>query len=100
MNDWWGNGVGSTPYAVKHYKEALRLAHMSDRLENKTGVHNDALAETAEDNVLLYAEHTWGHSATVTNPYDTLVTNLISAKIPTLPRPMKPALCGKSSSII
>lgn len=76
MNDWWGNGVGSTPYAVKHYKEALRLAHMSDRLENKTGVHNDALAETAEDNVLLYAEHTWGHSATVTNPYDTLVTNL------------------------
>ena len=26
MNDWWGNGVGSTPYAVKHYKEGLRLA--------------------------------------------------------------------------
>ena len=19
INDWWGNGVGSTPYAVKHY---------------------------------------------------------------------------------
>ena len=26
MNDWWGNGVGSTPYAVKHFKEALRLS--------------------------------------------------------------------------
>ena len=25
INDWWGNGAGSTPWAVKHYKEALRL---------------------------------------------------------------------------
>ncbi|MDO5399997.1 MAG: hypothetical protein Q4F17_03330 [Eubacteriales bacterium] len=76
MNDWWGNGVGSTPYAVKHYKEALRLSHICDRLEEKTGLHNEALAQAAGDNALLYAEHTWGHSATVTNPYDTMVTNL------------------------
>ncbi len=76
MNDWWGNGVGSTPYAVKHYKEALRLAHTCDRLEEKTGVHNGSLSAVTEDNVLLYGEHTWGHSATVTNPYDTMVTNL------------------------
>lgn len=75
-NDWWGNGVGSTPYAVKHYKEALRLYHICGRLEDITGVHNEALAETARDNALLYAEHTWGHSATVTNPYDTMVANL------------------------
>lgn len=33
MNDWWGNGVGSTPYAVKHFKEALRLSRICDRLE-------------------------------------------------------------------
>ncbi len=76
LNDWWGNGVGSTPYAVKHYKEALRLSHLCDRLEEKTGVHNAELKETVRDNALLYAEHTWGHSATVTNPYDTMVTNL------------------------
>lgn len=76
MNDWWGNGVGSTPYAVKHYKEALRLSHICDRLEEKTGVHNQTLAEMAWENALLYAEHTWGHSSTITNPYDTLVTNL------------------------
>lgn len=25
---------------------------------------------------MLYAEHTWGHSSTVTNPYDTMVLNL------------------------
>lgn len=22
LTDWWADGVGSTPYAVKHYKEA------------------------------------------------------------------------------
>lgn len=76
INDWWGNGVGSTPYAVKHYKEALRLSHVCDRLEQKTGVRNEKLAQAGEDNALLYAEHTWGHSATISNPYDTLVTNL------------------------
>ncbi len=76
INDWWGNGVGSTPYAVKHYKEAVRLNHICDRLEEKTGVHNKELIQAYGDNSLLYAEHTWGHSATVTNPYDTMVTNL------------------------
>lgn len=76
INDWWGNGIGSTPYAVKHYKEALRLAHTCDRLEEKTGVHNEKLAQAADENALLYAEHTWGHSSTITNPYDTFVTNL------------------------
>lgn len=76
INDWWGNGVGSTPYAVKHYKEGLRLAHICDQLETKTGQCNEALKETGEENALLYAEHTWGHSATITNPYDTMVSNL------------------------
>lgn len=76
MNDWWGNGVGSTPYAVKHYKEGLRLAHICDALEKKTNYCNEKLCEIGEDNALLYAEHTWGHSATITNPYDTMVANL------------------------
>lgn len=76
MNDWWGNGVGSTPYAVKHYKEALRLSRICDRLEEKTGVRNERLAEIGAHNALLYAEHTWGHSATIGSPYETMVTNL------------------------
>lgn len=76
LNDWWANGVGSTPYAVKHFKEAQRLSHICDRLEEKTGVHNDRLSDLADENMLLYAEHTWGHSSTITNPYDTMVLNL------------------------
>ena len=34
------------------------------------------LYAAAQDNLLLYAEHTWGHSSTITNPYDTMVLNL------------------------
>ena len=76
VNDWWGNGAGSTPWTVKHYKEALRLSHICDRLEEKTGKREEALVRKTEENALLYAEHTWGHSSTITNPYDTMVTNL------------------------
>ncbi len=75
LTDWWANGVGSTPYAVKHYKEAERLYHYCRKLD-KNNVSDKQLLREAEDNILLYAEHTWGHSATVTNPYDTFVQNL------------------------
>ncbi|MDF2943611.1 MAG: glycoside hydrolase family 38 [Herbinix sp.] len=76
LNDWWANGVGSTPYAVKHYKEAQRMYHLCERLDSQGNVSKKELIREAEDNLLLYAEHTWGHSATITNPYDTMVQNL------------------------
>lgn len=76
LNDWWANGVGSTPYSVKLYKEALRFHHISDRLEEHTGFAQEDLKRQAEERLFLYAEHTWGHSASITNPYDTMVLNL------------------------
>lgn len=76
LNDWWANGVGSTPYQVKHYQEARRLYHLCERLDEKAGCGNEALRRRAEDNLLLYAEHTWGHSSTITDPYTTMVQNL------------------------
>ena len=100
INDWWGNGVGSTPYAVKHYKEAVRLNHICDRLEEKTGVHNEELIQAYGDNSLLYAEHTWGHSATVTNPYDTMVTNLDMRKNSYASKAHEAAAMRKMSSAI
>lgn len=46
------------------------------RLDEKAEEKYPALCRTAEDNLLLYAEHTWGHSSTITCPYDTMVLNL------------------------
>lgn len=71
---------GATPYAVKHYREAQRRYALARRLEPQLGEKSPALCRTAEDNLLLYAEHTWGHSSTITNPYDTMVLNLDARK--------------------
>ena len=76
LTDWWANGVGSTPYAVKHYKEAKHLYHLCGRLNPMVYEKYPDLTRVAQDNLMLYAEHTWGHSATITNPYDTMVLNL------------------------
>lgn len=76
LTDWWAHGVGSTPYPVKHYKEAQRIYHLCEKLDPERKVINEELAREAEENLLVYAEHTWGHSSTITNPYDTMVQNL------------------------
>ncbi len=76
LTDWWANGVGSTPYAVKHYLDARKRYQLCRRLDGKIGENYPALYRAAQDNLLLYAEHTWGHSSTITNPYDTMVLNL------------------------
>ena len=76
FSDWWANGAGSTPYAVKHYKDADHRYRLAKRLDADADAHYPALAEAAQDNLMLYAEHTWGHSSTITNPYDTMVLNL------------------------
>lgn len=74
--DWWANGVGSTPYALKHYLDARRRYQLCRRLDKDAAEKYPALYACAQDNLMLYAEHTWGHSATITNPYDTMVLNL------------------------
>lgn len=76
LTDWWAGGAGSTPYAVKHYKEARRQYHLCQRLDKDAFEKHPIETRNAEDNLLLYAEHTWGHSATIIDPYDTMVLNL------------------------
>ena len=78
--DWWANGVGSTPYAVKHYKDAVHRYRLARRLDPQVAAHYPDLHGTAQDNIMLYAEHTWGHFSTITNPYDTMVLNLDTRK--------------------
>lgn len=61
-------------------REAQRRYALARRLEPQLGEKSPALCRAAEDNLLLYAEHTWGHSSTITNPYDTMVLNLDARK--------------------
>ena len=76
FNDWWANGVGSTPYAVKHYLAARRNYALARRLDPGIEEAAPALARQAQDNLLLYAEHTWGHSGSITDPCLTMANDL------------------------
>ena len=74
FTDWWADGVGSTPQAVKLYREAQRSRHLADLLDPDRRSMDPALRESAGRNMMLYAEHTWGHSATASDPALSLVS--------------------------
>ncbi|MBP1042510.1 hypothetical protein I6N95_15940 [Vagococcus sp. BWB3-3] len=73
--DWWADGVGSTPAATKIYRDAQRKYQLSLKLgSNGTGQPDQF--QLAEDNLMMYAEHTWGYSSSVSEPWNTLVNDL------------------------
>lgn len=77
--DWWADGAGSAPASLKIYREAVRGYEICKKLDRNGRWGNQALVDRTEKNLLLYAEHTWGYSASVTEPWDSLVT-LLDAK--------------------
>lgn len=74
FNDWWADGIGSTPGAVMIYLDARRKHHLCQKLDAAGG--DRALQEEAEENLMLYAEHTWGYSSSIIEPWEPLVGNL------------------------
>ena len=75
-NDWWADGVGSTPAIVKNYREAQRKLSLCEKLDPAGRLGDPALVEEASENLALYAEHTWGYSSSVSEPWETLVSEL------------------------
>ncbi|MFD1464969.1 hypothetical protein ACFQ4L_02535 [Lapidilactobacillus mulanensis] len=74
-NDWWADGVGSTPAATKIYRDAQRKYHLAELLADNES-ENDNRFKEAEQNMMLYAEHTWGYSSSVSAPWNTMVNEL------------------------
>ncbi len=79
FTDWWADGVGSTPEAVKIYREAQRSCRLAHLLDPEGRFSDPELHSRAGRNMMLYAEHTWGHSATASDPALSLV-NAMSLK--------------------
>ncbi|MBC1582281.1 glycoside hydrolase family 38 N-terminal domain-containing protein [Listeria seeligeri] len=75
-NDWWADGVGSTPAVVKHYKDAQRKYHIGKQLAPDFVAADKKYLDEVEYELTLYAEHTWGYSSSVTEPWETLVNDL------------------------
>lgn len=74
--DWWADGVGSTPAATKIYRDAQRKYHLSLKLDPTGAKGQLDQLQLAEDNLMMYAEHTWGYSSSVSEPWNTLVNDL------------------------
>ena len=74
--DWWTDGVGSTPDAVSHYREAVRKYHICRNLDPDCAAVSGELMDAAREDLMLYAEHTWGFSSSVSQPADPMVNLL------------------------
>lgn len=74
--DWWADGVGSTPAEVKLYKEAARKYSLCEKLDKNRMFGDSGLMAKAADELMLYAEHTWGYSSSVSEPWESLVNVL------------------------
>ncbi|HTH13416.1 MAG TPA: hypothetical protein VMB23_03400, partial [Spirochaetia bacterium] len=70
-NDWWADGVGSTPGAVAVFREAQRVRRRARALGIPTGAFHEV-----DRDLVLFAEHTWGHSASVCEPWSPAVNEL------------------------
>jgi hypothetical protein len=80
FTDWWADGVGSTANAVKICREAQRKYDLCEKLDPENKLGNAELLEKAAENIMLYAEHTWGYSSSISEPWDSLVACLEKKK--------------------
>lgn len=77
--DWWSFGVGSTPQINKIYKEAQRVLKTTKMIDKDLNLSDEFLIDESENKLMLYSEHTWGHSSSVTHPFNSFV-NLLDYK--------------------
>ena len=80
FTDWWADGVGSTPNAVKICREAQRKYDLCKKLDPQNKLGDEELLESGAENIMLYSEHTWGYSSSISEPWDTLVSCLEKKK--------------------
>lgn len=73
-NDYWTDGVLSTPDETRLFRNAQRNQKLIKKLD-PTIISTPKYKELTNA-LILYAEHTWGHSASWSDPYRLLVKQL------------------------
>ncbi len=76
--DWWNDFSLGTPVSLSLFRQTLRRGERV-RLWDASRNHPE-LSEQLDDHLVRYAEHTFGHSATSTQPCDPLVRASIIQK--------------------
>lgn len=73
--DWWTDGCICTPAETKLFRNAQRTQKLISKLDDN-GFVTKAERDEITNKLILYAEHTWGHSASCSRPYHLLVQQL------------------------
>ncbi len=79
-NDWWTDGVISTPGEVKLFRNAQRTKRVVEMLDPRAEIVGREELAAIANKLILYAEHTWGHSASYYKPWHLLVQQLDARK--------------------
>lgn len=74
--DWWTDGVASMPGATALFRRAQRNWETVNQLK----MPHPASDRKLLDNLAMYAEHTYGHAASVVQPHDCGVLALAARK--------------------
>ena len=74
--DWWADGVASTPHELSMYRRACRNYALVSAMDPGHRIAASAVWREALDDLMLYGEHTWGYSSSITEPYHPQVNNL------------------------
>jgi hypothetical protein len=75
-NDYWTDGVLSTPDETRLFLNARRNKDLINKLDSKHQIIQKSDYDELLKKLILYAEHTWGHSASYSDPYRLLVKQL------------------------
>ncbi|GGI66528.1 hypothetical protein ACFQOY_04030 [Enterococcus alcedinis] len=71
--DWWADGSDSTPAFIKIYRAAQRKYHLTRKLDPTGELGKEEWLEGTEQQMMMFAEHSWGHAASISHPWDTEV---------------------------
>ena len=74
--DWWTDGAASTPKELALHRNAQRVLRQIGRLDREQKVISARERAKISDKLILFAEHTWGHSHSYHNPCHLIVSQL------------------------
>ncbi|WP_239619287.1 hypothetical protein [Cohnella mopanensis] len=80
-NDWWTDGVISTPLETTLFRNAQRMKRIAERLDPEGKFVSEEEWKHVTEALVLYAEHTWGHSASLSKAGDFRVQQLHMRKM-------------------
>lgn len=78
--DWWSDGVASTAAHTQLFRDAQRNFRMLALLDPDNRMIPEFAVREMEEQLTLYAEHTWGYSHSISEPWNPLVQSLGARK--------------------